>query len=58
MASSGDLGYTYGNYVLKMKGQDGTPVTRYGKYTTVWKKQKDGTSKVMLDMGNSSPQPK
>lgn len=57
MASSGDLGYTYGNYVLKMKGQDGTPVTRYGKYTSIWKKQKDGTWKVILDMGNTSPAP-
>jgi len=58
MAASGDLGYTYGNYVYKYKDKTGKMVTRYGKYTTIWKKQKDGSWKVVLDMGNSSPAPK
>jgi ketosteroid isomerase-like protein len=58
MAGSGDLGYTYGNYVLKSKDKDGKLVTEYGKYTSIWKKQKDGSWKVMVDMGNSSPAPK
>jgi ketosteroid isomerase-like protein len=58
MAASGDLGYTYGNYVLKSKDKDGKPVTQYGKYTSIWKKQKDGSWKVAVDMGNSSPAPK
>jgi len=57
MAASGDLGYTYGTYVFKAKGQDGKPVTGNGKYTTIWKKQSDGSWKVVLDMGNSSPAP-
>jgi ketosteroid isomerase-like protein len=57
MAASGDLGYTFGNYVLKAKDKDGKPVVQYGKYATVWKKQKDGTWKVVMDMGNSSPNP-
>lgn len=58
MAASGDLGYTCGNYVLKSKDKDGKLVTHYGKYASVWKKQKDGSWKVVLDMGNSSPEPK
>ncbi len=57
MAASGDLGYTYGTFVFKGKDKDGNPVTRYGKYATVWKKQEDGTWKVAMDMGNSSPGP-
>jgi ketosteroid isomerase-like protein len=57
MAASGDLGYTFGNYVLKAKDKDGHPVVHYGKYATVWKKQKDGRWKVVMDMGNSSPDP-
>jgi ketosteroid isomerase-like protein len=57
MAASGDLGYTFGNYVLKANDKDGHPVVRYGKYATVWKKQKDGSWKVVMDMGNSSPDP-
>lgn len=58
MAASGDLGYTYGNYVFTAKNKDGKLVTNYGKYTSIWKKQKDGQWKVVVDMGNSSPDPK
>jgi ketosteroid isomerase-like protein len=58
MAASGDLGYTYGNYILKSKNKDGQIVSHYGKYMSVWKKQKDGSWKVVVDMGNSSPEPK
>ena len=57
MAASGDLGYTYGNYVFKSKDKEGKPVTHYGKYMSIWKKQKDGSWKVVVDMGNSSPAP-
>ncbi|MGB8013296.1 MAG: nuclear transport factor 2 family protein [Terriglobales bacterium] len=58
MAASGDLGYTYGNYVFVTKNKEGKLVTNYGKYTSIWKKQKDGQWKVVVDMGNSSPDPK
>ena len=58
MAASGDLGYTYGTYEFRTKGKDGKPVVDHGKYMTVWKKQKDGSWRVALDMGNSSPSPK
>jgi ketosteroid isomerase-like protein len=58
MAASGDLGYTYGNYVYTVKNKEGKLVANYGKYTSIWKKQKDGQWKVILDMGNSSPAPK
>jgi ketosteroid isomerase-like protein len=58
MADSGDLGYTYGNYVFTAKNKEGKPVANYGKYTSIWKKQKDGQWKVVVDMGNSSPDPK
>jgi ketosteroid isomerase-like protein len=55
MAASGDLGYTFGHYVLKTRDKDGKAVVEYGKYATVWKKQKDGGWKVVMDMGNSGP---
>ena len=58
MAGTGDLGYTYGNYVFKSKDKAGKVVANYGKYVSIWKKQKDGTWKVVVDMGNSSPEPK
>lgn len=55
MAASGDLGYTYGTYVFTTKDKSGKTVEDHGKYTSIWKKQKDGKWKVVLDMGNSSP---
>jgi len=58
MAASGDLGYTYGTYVFKSKNKDGNIVSTYGKYMSVWKKQKDGSWKVVVDMGNSGPEPR
>jgi len=58
MAASGDLGYTYGNYIYTAKNKEGKLVTSYGKYTSIWKKQKDGQWKVVVDVGNSSPSPK
>jgi ketosteroid isomerase-like protein len=58
MAASGDLGYTFGNYIFKSKNKEGKIVASYGKYMSVWKRQKDGSWKVVVDMGNSSPEPK
>jgi len=47
MATSGNLGYTYGIYTLEMKDT----VLR-GTYVSIWKKQKDGKWKFVLDSGN------
>ena len=51
LARSGELGYTYGQYTRRYLSE-GKTVTETGKYITVWKKQKDGSWKVLLDMGN------
>jgi ketosteroid isomerase-like protein len=58
ISASGDLGYTYGNYEFHSKDKDGKAHVEYGKYTSIWKLQKDGSWKVVLDMGNASPAPK
>ena len=58
MAASGDLGYTYGTFEFRSKDKDGKSTVEYGKYASIWKKQKDGSWKVVMDMGNSSPAPK
>ena len=57
ISASADLGYTYGTYEFHSKDKDGK-TTVNGKYTSIWKKQKDGSWKVVLDMGNASPNPK
>ncbi len=58
ISASEDLGYAYGSYEFHTKDKDGKPTVQYGKYTSIWKLQKDGTWKVVLDMGNASPAPK
>jgi len=49
VAQSGELGYTYGIYALK-PAQNDTII--YGTYVSIWKKQKDGKWKYVLDSGN------
>ena len=56
ISASGDLGYTYGTFEFRSKDKDGKTVVDHGKYTSIWKKQKDDSWKVVLDMGNASPQ--
>ena len=47
VSESGDLGYSYGIYNLHL--QD---TTLQGTYVSIWKKQKDGKWKFVLDSGN------
>ena len=49
VAASGDLGYTYGLYILKPTTKD---TLIYGNYVSIWKKQSDGNWKFVLDSGN------
>jgi ketosteroid isomerase-like protein len=58
ISSSGDFGYTYGTFEFHSQNTEGKPVIDYGKYTSIWKLQKDGSWKVVLDMGNAGPVPK
>ena len=48
-SASGELGYTYGIYQLHLKERD---TSLYGSYVSIWKKQKDGKWKFVLDCGN------
>jgi ketosteroid isomerase-like protein len=52
IAASGELGYTYGIYTIEMDSPEGTLVTKEGTYVTIWKKDKDGNWKFVLDTGN------
>ncbi len=55
ISSSGDLGYTWGDFEFLGKDKDGIQHVEHGKYITVWKKQADGNWKVAVDMGNAGP---
>lgn len=58
ISASADLGYTYGTFEFHSKDKDGKPTVEHGKYTSIWKLQKDSHWRVVLDMGNASPAPK
>ena len=55
VADSEDLGYTIGDYVATLRGPSGAAVQRFGKYMTVWKRQRDGRWKFVIDGGSSRP---
>jgi ketosteroid isomerase-like protein len=55
VAASADLAYSVGTWQLKGKDAAGNDVTETGKYITVWKKQKDGSWKVVADTGTVDP---
>ena len=47
-SEAGDMGYTYGEYDFSGV-RAGTTLTDHGIFHTVWKKQKDGSWKFVLD---------
>jgi len=47
IAASGDMGYTYGIYILKID-----TITERGTYVSIWKKDENGNWKYVLDSGN------
>ena len=61
VGSSGELGYTIGAYESEATTGDGEIESRHGIYVTIWKKQADGSWKVVLDIGSegagAAPEP-
>ena len=55
VSPAGDLGFTVGNAVFKGKRDDGQSIVRYSKYLTVWKKQRDGEWRYVVDGGSARP---
>jgi ketosteroid isomerase-like protein len=53
VARSGDLAYTSGTYEWILNDSSGKTASDKGKYLTVWKKEADGSWKVLYDMFNS-----
>ena len=49
VSSDGTLGYTYGKYTWKMKGENGDTLVSHGHFHTVWKRQPDGSWKYVWD---------
>ena len=49
MSPSGDMGYTWGHYEGHSHDPDGNSKVTSGRYFTVWRKEPDGSWKVVLD---------
>jgi len=52
-SASGDLGYSSGAYEMSFNDATGSPVIDRGKYVTVWRRQADGSWKIVVDIFNS-----
>jgi ketosteroid isomerase-like protein len=56
VSEAGDLGYTVGNAVSMNVREDGQKLIGYSKYLTVWRKQRDGKWRYVVDGGSTRPQ--
>ena len=55
VSDDGDLGFNTGPWEYKRTAEDES--IAFGNFVTVWKKQKDGTWKFLMDIGNSNEKP-
>lgn len=52
VATSADLGYTFGIYQVKYISGDNMGEIAYGTYTSIWERTPKGTWRFVLDTGN------
>jgi formylglycine-generating enzyme len=57
VATSGDLGYTWGRWTDTYRHKNGTIAHVYGKYLDVWRRAPDGKWRWIVDTGNDNPAP-
>lgn len=55
LSPSGDMGYTWGTYVGRTLGSGPGQTVQRGRYVTVWKKESDGSWKILIDSSNEEP---
>ncbi len=55
MSAAGDMGYTWGHYDGHSRDRDGNWTVTSGRYMTIWRKEADGSWKVVLDSSNDEP---
>lgn len=54
LSPAGDMGYTWGHYEGRSVGSAAGSV-QHGRYMSVWKKEPDGSWKVLFDSSNEDP---
>ncbi len=55
MGPSNDMGFTWGHYEGHSVDKAGQPITKTGRYMTIWKKQPNGEWKVAMDASADEP---
>ncbi len=58
VSESGEMGYTYGLYTAVFRDEKGVENSGRGTYVSIWKKDKNGNWKFVLDTGNPGLEPK
>lgn len=56
MSASADLGYTLGKSQSTVSSASGKKAVSFGHYVTIWKKQLDGSWKLVFDSGIETPE--
>ena len=58
VSGSGEDGYTYGYYRWTSRDEHGAAAPpQVGKYVTIWRRERDGTWRVVVDLGTAGPVP-
>ena len=57
VSADGTLAYTRGTYETAMTGGDGKPTVERGKWVTVWRRQADGSWRIVQDISNTDTPP-
>lgn len=55
-AASGDFGTSWGYWQARGVSLEGDPYVLEGKYLSVWRRNKAGEWKVVMDIGNDGPE--
>lgn len=55
LSADGSMGYLIERTRMRMNGPDGKPVEQSFRGVTIWRKQKDGSWKNVVDISNSPP---
>ena len=57
VSRAGDLAYAQGTYETSLEDPQGKSAIERGKWVDVWKKQTDGTWKIVADISNTDSEP-
>jgi ketosteroid isomerase-like protein len=58
VSTDGSMAHTIGTWNFHVRGKDSTATAGTGHYLTVWRRQADGSWKVLADIGTQHPKKK